>query len=46
MENASRSTVGYVNNGRVENASRSTIGYYDTSIKPEWVAFYFFFLKR
>ena len=46
VENASRSTVGYVNNGRVENASRSTIGYYDTSIKPDWVAFYFFFLKR
>ena len=46
IENASRSTVGYFYGERVENASRSTIGYYDTSIKPEWVAFYFFFLKR
>jgi len=46
VENGSHSTIGYVSNGRVENGSHSTIGYYDTSIKPEWVAFFFFFMKR
>ena len=47
VENGSHSTIGYINsNGRVENGSHSTIGYYDTSIKPEWVAFFFFFMKR
>ena len=46
FENGSHSTIGYFSNGRVENGSHSTIGYYDTSIKPEWVAFFFFFMKR
>ena len=44
IENSSRSTIGYVHDGRVENASRSTIGYY-SGVKAEWVAYYFFFIK-
>jgi hypothetical protein len=46
VENGSHSTIGYVSNGRVENGSHSTIGYYPSSLKTEWVAFFYFFMKR
>ena len=46
VENGSHSTIGYISNGRVENGSHSTIGYYPSSLKTEWVAFFYFFMKR
>ena len=46
MENGSHSTIGYISNGRVENGSHSTIGYYPSSLKTEWVAFFYFFMMN
>ena len=46
VENGSHSTIGYISNGRVENGSHSTIGYYPSSLKTEWVAVFYFFMKR
>jgi hypothetical protein len=40
--NSSRSTIGYVEDGRAMNSSRSTIGYFE-SLKPTHAALYFFF---
>ena len=46
VENRNRSTIGYISNGRVENSSRSTIGYYPTSVRKDWIAYYFFFYEK
>jgi hypothetical protein len=46
IENASRSTIGYVNsNGSVENSSRSTIGY-AKGVNPKHAALFFFFFFK
>jgi hypothetical protein len=40
--NGSRSTIGYIENGRVMNSSRSTIGYYE-GVRGEDSALFFFY---
>ena len=46
IENASRSTIGYVNpDGSVENSSRGTIGYFK-DVDPKHVAAFFFFNRK
>ena len=45
LQNGSYSTVGYIkSDGTVQDGSYKTIGHADSSIRKEWVAWFYFFL--